>query len=169
LSLHNQFEEEEMRIDGLDELLKALGHFATPDATAETVKPALAATAEEIRSYLARYPRKPSYPLRWASMRQKFYVLYVLRKGMGPYRRSTDPGSQRLQASWAVEQNERWRVIVGTRVTYAPYVQGKEKQQPFHADTGWVTDEAAVQRTVASGVLGDNIMAAVQKAFASAR
>jgi hypothetical protein len=154
-----------MRIEGLDRLMKALDRFATARAVADTIKPALTATGEVIRSYLVRYPGKPSYPLRWASQRQRFYVLYVLRKNLGPYKRTTDPMSQRLQASWAVEYNRPWRVIVGTRVTYAPYVQGRDKQQPYHADTGWITDEVAMQRTIDSGVLQDNMISVVRKAL----
>jgi len=154
-----------MRIDGLDKLTRALDRFATRPAVMDTVNPALVAAGEEIRSHLVRYPRPPRYPLRWASRKQRFYVLFVLRKGLGAYQRTTDPMSQRLQASWAVAR-DAGRVLVGTRATYAPYVQSAQAQQPFHADTGWTTDEQAVQRVIESGALQDNILRVIDKTFA---
>jgi hypothetical protein len=154
-----------MRIEGLDGLMKILDRFAEPKALADTLRPALAAAGEEVRSHLVRYPGKPSYPLRWASARQRFYVLYILRRGLGPYQRGTDPMSQRLQASWTVDTRRDFSAVVGTRVTYAPYVQSRLYQQPFHRATGWVTDEEAVQRTTESGALREHLLSVVRKAM----
>jgi hypothetical protein len=69
------------------------------------------------------------------------------------YTRESDPMSQRLLASWAVEGQAGGGAIVGTKATYAPWVQSAEKQQGMHSATGWVTDEAAVRQVEASGVI----------------
>lgn len=153
-----------MKIDGYDELKRKLDRFVTKQGVLSVVAPALVTTGEEIRNVLSQYPSPPRYPLRWASQQQKFYVLRVLRKGVGPYRRTTDPMSQRLQASWVVSRHDLpHRVVVGTRVTYARYVQSARAQQPFHKDTGWTTDAQAVQYVFENDVLHKNIFDAVNK------
>jgi len=150
-----------VRIEGLDALRAALLALADEDL----YKSAMWAIGEEIRSEVARYPGPPKYPLRWASRKQRFYVLRVLRKNLGPYVRRYDPMSQNLGQSWAVAEHGRTGVVVGTRATYAPYVQSAEHQQPFHADTGWVTDEQAVRRVMDDGVVGDILRDTLKRAL----
>jgi hypothetical protein len=130
----------------------------------ETKRGALWAIGEEIRDHIARYPPPPRYPLRWASQKQKFYVLRILRKNLGKYVRRFDPMSQDLGGSWTVAWDAN-RVVVGTRVTYAPYVQSAKHQQPFHRDTGWVTDEQVVKEVKASKVIEEIVSEALRNAW----
>ncbi len=147
-------------IVGLEDVLAALARL--PGAFSLAGR----AIGEEIRHWLSRYPPPPRYPLRWASAKQKFFVTRVLRKNMGPYVRRFDPMSQDLMHSWVVDTSRLpEEVVVGTRVTYAPYVQSAEKQQPFHKDTGWITDKEAIQRARDTGAVNDAIQRALDRAL----
>jgi hypothetical protein len=139
-----------IRIDGLDELRRAVD----PARFARAVVGIRLGVAEKVRDAIARYPGPPRHPIRWASAKQKRWFFAALREGEieAPYVRQSSLTSQRLGPSWAVAEEGR---IVGTRVTYAPYVQSAEHQQPFHADTGWRTDRQAVAEIVAAGAVGE--------------
>jgi len=62
------------------------------------------------------------------------------------------PKSQKLGATW-LGSTERTRRdgsdsilgIVGTNVTYAPWVQSERFQTAMHRETGWKTDQAVAQ------------------------
>ena len=43
--------------------------------------------------------------------------------------------------------------LVRTRVSYAPWVQSDEFQQPMHAATGWTTDKQATDDVQHSGAV----------------
>jgi len=148
-------------IEGLDRVAAALTALASPTV----YRAAMRTIGEQVRACIARYPGPPSHPLRWASNKQKFYVTRILRKNSGPYVRRFDPMSQNLGQSWAVDQEGGGEIVVGTRVTYAPYVQSARKQQPFHGDTGWVTDERAVQEVAESGAVSEILRAALRRAL----
>lgn len=139
-----------MSIEGLEKLQKRLDELSGARLQERTQAAALA-IGEGIRANLARYPGPVKYPIRWASRKQRFYVLRVLRADLGPYVRNSDPQSQRLGPSWTVEPAGRYGAVIGTRVTYAPFVQSAERQQPFHRETGWVTDRQAVDEYRQSG------------------
>jgi hypothetical protein len=63
-----------------------------------------------------------------------------------PYRRGSSPGSKDLQNSWNVRtDNQGFRAIVGTGVSYARLVQDKAKQATYHKITGWPTTEDIVK------------------------
>lgn len=84
---------------------------------------------------LRTYPRKPHYPLRWASERQRKYVMAMLRRQDNlPYQRTGG-----LRRGWDVEvkinPTTAFLVIVNDSPA-AQYVMG-DRQQPFHKDTGW--------------------------------
>jgi len=106
--------------------------------------------AEDIRARIAKYPGPVKYPILWTSNRQR-RAYFAKRGGDLPYTRQSDTWSQRLGPSWATE-NRGVDAVVGTRVTYAPWVQSKEKQQPMHAKTGWITDEEAIQASMGARV-----------------
>lgn len=129
---------------------------------AVVLQPAFLAIGNEVKAAIGVYPGPVRYPIQWKSERQRRYF-FAQRQGALPYVRSSDAESQRLGPSWAVEL-QPFGVIVGTRVTYAPFVQDAERQQPFHRNTGWKTDEQAVTETVESGVIpriiGDAVMGA---------
>lgn len=111
---------------------------------------ALTAIGEELRDKIAEYPKSPKYPIKWTSRKQFFYVWFILLK-QEPYKRIVHPMSQALGKSWAVEVNGL-SGFVGTRVTYAPFVQSAKNQQPMHKATGWKTDEQAVKEMSASTI-----------------
>ena len=127
-------------VHGADELIAKLGRFPG-------VIPAVTrAVAESLRSILATYPGPVAKPIQWTSPKQRaWYIGERRRQGLGPYRRQSDPWSQRLGPSWATE-NRGQDAAVGTRVTYAPWVQSAKLQQPMHAATGWVTDKQAIDQ-----------------------
>lgn len=128
-------------IKGDADLLRKLERFhpqVIPDLTR--------GVAEELRDKIAKEPGPVSRPIRWASRKQKIWYIAARRAaGLGPYVRNSDPWSQRLGPSWATA-NRGQDAIVGTRVTYAPWVQSEESQQPMHKATGWVTDKQAIDQ-----------------------
>ncbi len=142
-----------VRVDGVEKLDRVIARVHS--GMARAIGAATFAIGQQIQRTIAVYPPRPRYPLRWASAQQrKAYVEMRRARKLGPYRRMTDPFSQHLGKKWTVERLGRMGAMVGTTVTYAPYVQSAQRQQPFHADTGWITDEEAVQRVSESGVVG---------------
>ena len=123
--------------------------FSIPLAVA--LQPAFLAIGNEVKAAIAVYPGPVRYPIQWASEKQRRYF-FAHRQGALPYVRSSDAESQRLGPSWAVEL-QPFGVIVGTRVTYAPFVQDAERQQPFHRNTGWKTDQKAAQEVAEGGMI----------------
>ena len=103
-----------------------------PAAVLNRIPVALVAAANHIKGKVNVYPGPPHHPLRWASLRQK---RYVLARGNLPYKRG-GIGSQRLSASWSIIGESRQATLI-SRATYAQYVLGPDHQQPFHKDTGW--------------------------------
>ena len=128
-------------IHGLDKLIAKYGKGADP-----IIKALTRGIAEDIRARMAKYPGKVKYPIQWASDAQR-RAYFAKRKGMGPYVRQSDSWSERLGPSWATE-NRGLDAVVGNKATYAPWVQSKERQQPMHKNTGWVTDKDAIQAAI---------------------
>lgn len=136
-----------VQIEGVERLERGLNAL-----TAERFRQRLKFTVGElVRAAIAQYPGPPKYPLRWASRKQRLWFLRAAREGRVevPYRRQFSPTSQRLGPSWSVV-TRGGQTFVGTRVTYAPYVQSAQHQQPFHRDTGWKTDEQAAREVAES-------------------
>lgn len=147
-----------VKIEGLNRIQQRLG---VPLKV--VLQPAFLAAGHHLRSLIAQYPGPVKYPIRWKSAKQKRWY-FANRRGALPYVRQTDPDSQRLGPSWAVSQ-DGLRVVVGTRVTYAPFVQDADRQQPFHHDTGWVTDREAVEKLIADEVIEKACRKAIRAAF----
>jgi len=125
---------------GADELLAKLAKFPG------VIPAATRAIAEALKGILAVYPGPVKKPIAWASRRQMIWYTNARRKaGLGPYTRGSDPWSQALGKSWATD-NRGDNAVVGTRVTYAPWVQSDKQQQPMHKATGWVTDKQAIEK-----------------------
>jgi hypothetical protein len=116
----------------------------------------------ELENILKQSPGRPSYPLRWASVRQrKWYFAMRRAKGLDPkYRRISDPMSQKLEQRW-VTKSTPTETIVGNPAEYGPYVQSSEFQSEMHADTGWTTDEQAYQKLERNGVVGRIVTQAI--------
>lgn len=131
----------EISLNGADRLIRKLERFHP-----EVIPAATRAIAEALKGYLAKYPGPVAKPIKWASMRQMIWYTNARKAaGLGPYRRNSDPWSQRLGPSWATA-NRGSDAVVGTRVTYAPWVQSDKQQQPMHKATGWVTDKQAIEK-----------------------
>jgi len=134
-----------VEIKGLDKLLAKLGKGATP-----VLRTLTRGIAEELKAELDVTPPKVKYPIVWASDKQRRWW-FATHKGKMPYSRGQS--GQLLNKSWTTEQRGEAGAAVGTRVTYAPWVQSGRQQQPMHANTGWVTDEQAVKKVNESGVV----------------
>ncbi|MBU0495048.1 MAG: hypothetical protein KKA73_13435 [Chloroflexi bacterium] len=138
--------------EGFDELIRDLE--AVDYAAAGQV--AAVAGAEEVRGVMTPYPPQPA-----PANPDRYYV-----RGYGQRWKRKDGSeggrqtSEQLGQSWAVEQ-EGTGAILGTRVSYAPPVQGAETQTGRHAATGWKTDEQAVNEVLESGVIDDMLFDAV--------
>jgi hypothetical protein len=132
-------------IRGLEQLRAKLGKGADP-----IIKALTRGIAEDLRARIAKYPGPVKHPIEWASPAQRG-AYFAKRKGMGPYTRGSDSWSEKLGPSWATE-NRGLDAVVGTRVSYAPWVQSKERQQPMHRNTGWVTDEEVIRAAIDENV-----------------
>lgn len=110
---------------------------------------ALMLLGERTRSAIARYPGPVKRPIRWVHKRQRA-AFFAKMRSLGeqpPYRRSISRGSQRLGKSYVVIPTSSG-VVVKSRATYSGYVQAKQRQQPFHKATKWITDEMAVKTVI---------------------
>jgi len=147
-----------LRIEGLDQLRRKLGRGVEPAISAATL-----AIAEEVRSEMGRYPGPSHSPVLWKSQKQKA-AYFASRKGLPlKYSRQSDPMSQRLGPSWFSAKHGSIGAKAATRVSYAPWVQSKERQSPQHAATGWRTDEQAIKRVVESGAVQRILKQAVRR------
>ena len=140
-----------IEVHGVD---AAIAHLS-PVALALALKVGYLAIGEEVRNIIATYPGSVRLPFVWKSAKQKRFF-FAMRAGNLPYVRNSDAMSQRLGPSWTV-QGDATGAVVGTRATYAPYVQNVTAQQPGHVATGWKTDEQTVAEIEASNVI-DMIM-----------
>lgn len=153
-----------IRIEGADELIKRLDSIEKM----LRVKAAIKSAAVEMRGRIARAPavsRRKNWLLygnsaRAARMRRGYF--YHLNRGdiEVPYRRGFSPGSHKLSQSWAVNmRSDGWVAEIGTNVPYAHLVQDRDEQTSYHAQTGWITVQGAVN------VFGPGIMRDIEHAF----
>jgi hypothetical protein len=134
-----------IRIAGLDELLRLARTDFGP-----TLRAILLSVGKLVEGEMARAPGPVHKPIRWASEKQRRFVMAQVRR-YGPWVRESHSLSQRMLASWTVRAESDTRVVVGNKATYGPWVQGADYQQPMHKATGWVTDEAALSAVARSG------------------
>ena len=146
-------------IRNLDAVMRTIGTDIKP-----AIRAASLAIGEEIRGKLAVYPGPVKYPIQWASEKQRRFY-FAMRAGKLPYVRNSDAQSQRIGPSWTTARRGDIGAVVGTRATYAPWVQDSERQQPFHRNTGWITDKAAVGLVQKAGHLKDIITDAIMHAL----
>lgn len=127
-----------IRIEGIDRLLKKLGRMGSA-----VYKPAIAEAATHIKSVLEVYPPRRYGKQPFKTARQRAYVMWALNEGLIeiPYRRGLSPGSQALGRRWTIEFRDNGKTaIVGNNVRYGPLVQGADTQSRYHQLTGWKTD-----------------------------
>ncbi len=133
-----------IQIEGLDKLIAKIKKLEELDA----IKPAMKAGAEHIKGTLDDYP--PSGP--WNSpMSRNWYE-----RGYGPHWTLKDGtvhsrrASQMLNRSWSISQeNGGLTQIVGTKVSYGPFVMDEDKQTWFHKAHGWKTIQTVAREQTA--------------------
>lgn len=141
-------------VDGEERVRQILDALSGPELM-RLLRGGLRAAGEHLRSLIAIYPSPASHPVAWVSERQRRWWFASRGKANLPpyYVRKSDAWSQDLLNSWSVEVTDD-AVVVGTRCTYAPYVQSEESQTAQHRATGWKTDKEAVREFEDSDVLG---------------
>lgn len=139
---------------------------ANMDKLPRTMQTAALKIAAQAGTWLSRYPRRNTGPVKWASEKQRrWYHAMRRREGLpARYTRRADPMSQRLGQSWAAETRPNG-AMVGTRATYALWVQSSEYQQPMHQDTGWTTDEQVIDKLKKSGIIEKIVNAELKALF----
>jgi len=131
-----------LQVHGLEELRKEFLQW--PDKLEQGTKATMKGATEILRQYVADYP-PASYANVPPGRNGRWYV-----RGFGT-RTVTGkayPTSQNLGRSWVTEVRgvgREVRGILGTRVTYAPFVQDAERQAQFHRRRGWPTVQEALK------------------------
>lgn len=125
--------------------------------------------AAAVQDVLAPYPRHTPRPQPFVSPRQRRGFFAKLRSGeiQVPYRRGSSPSSETLNRKWDIR-----RVQLGARLRnlarYSGLVHGRKRQTKYHARTGWVREDIAVQKVMQSGeakrIMADAIGAALKEA-----
>lgn len=131
---------------------KALDRLSAVEAT-RAIQAITFAAGELLRDVISPYPPPPKRPLAWSSPAQRAAYIAMRRAAGLPlrYTRLGDPMSQRLLQKWNVSPLDRHDAVLSNEATYAYWVQSAEGQQPFHKETGWITDVEAIERLIASG------------------
>lgn len=112
------------------------------------VKSVLEALALYLKGKVSQYPPRQSltrqqvYGQTWKSVKQRRWFFAALRRGAIdiPYRRGQSAQSENLGQSWTISVSKN-QARIGTRVSYAPWVQSRAKQTKFMRAMGWQTVE----------------------------
>jgi hypothetical protein len=129
----------EVRIEGLDELLKKLDNLQQ----LKTVKAGIKSAAVYIQGVLKEYPPRKHIPLSavggWKSEKQRRWFFANLREGkiQVPYKRTKALGHR-----WTIQtQDAGFTAIVGNNTPYGPFVMGAGQQTEMMKMIGWKTTE----------------------------
>jgi hypothetical protein len=134
-----------LKLEGARELVEKLRELG---ADIEDLSGQIAErVGRQIKQRLTREPPPNREPMTFVSAKQRAWFFWALEEGVieVPYRRSVSPTSQNLSQSWTVRRRGSG-AEVGTKVTYARYVQSEEDQAPRHA--AWPTDASAIEDTL---------------------
>ena len=132
----------QIRIEGLDKLQAAITQI--PNEVQSGLRAAMKGSTELVRSGVATYPpeteanRPPGINGRW----------YVRGFGTRTVTGQEYATSEVLGRSWGTDIQgfgASIKGIVGTRASYAPWVQDEEQQAPFHRRRGWPTVEGVLE------------------------
>ncbi len=127
-----------IRVEGLDKLLKKLGKMGP-----QVYKPALAEAGAHIKSVMASYPAQMTgrkQPPK--TLRQRLFLIYAIREGLisVPYRRTGGLGRR-----WTVEfRDNGLTAVVGNNAPQVRLMHAAGEQSRFHAAGGWKTDKQVV-------------------------
>jgi hypothetical protein len=120
-----------------------------PQSYQRALDRALLASGKEVLKIAAKEPGPSVQPVEWKSEKQRRFYFAMRREwGLPPkYTRSS-----RLRTSWVARRNDATSLIVAPTARYAMFVQGNW-QQPFHRNTGWITDRQIKTEFIDSGKL----------------
>lgn len=114
-----------------------------PKLTATALKRTTKAVKKKYLTPLSTEPGPPDYPIQWASLRQKIYVIAMLRaQGNLPYERSHD-----LSTGWQILDNFKdfdGSLLLVNDVPYVVYVQ-EAQAQPFHVNRWTQKDDVIAE------------------------
>jgi len=138
-----------IQIDGLDRIERKLNTLAN----AEYMKGAMTAAVSHIKDGIAEYPPSTAantpYQRRWYE--RNWGSKWMRADGTVAGRKS----SEMLGKSWTTRVRDRGLTgVVGTKVSYAPFVQDKTRQARFHAARGWKTVQDVIRERKARVVKG---------------
>ena len=144
----------ELQVKGLMELRAKLGKVKF----SEVFTPIMTAATVAAKGKIAKYP--PSSAAN-SSGQKRWYE-----RGYGSKWRVKDGSihgrktSQMLGKSWTTKvEDGGMRGIVGTKVTYAPWVQDRNRQASYHRRRGWVTVQDVAEK------YGAEIVAKLERAI----
>lgn len=108
-------------------------------------------------------PGPAVHPIAWTSPKQRRYVMAMIRKGVirSPYVR-THALSQSWKLMLVYDPNGIVSVVMVNTSSVVDFVEGN-RQQGFHADTGWFYANDKAQEWV--GIITDEMETALIKAF----
>ncbi len=152
------------RAEGFDKIQRMLARLTGPEL-AKAVKVAGRKIGTAIKVRLMRYPGRPSYPLRWASQKQRAWY-FAARKADGlpiEYTRMSDPWSSQLKTSWEVAAQGATDTLVGSRAPESVWTQSSEFQTEMHKATGWQTEEQVIAQLDQSGVIIKTVVGEIGK------
>lgn len=126
-----------IEIKGLDKLVKKINKLEQMD----TVKAALKNAAIFLAGEMAEYPSQ-------TAANQPPVPYYI--RGRGTQTGSRNLGNsedlgQKWQGAKPRVSNKGFTVVIGTNVSYAPYVQSDEFQARWMKDIGWQTDKTVLE------------------------
>lgn len=133
-----------IRIEGAEELIKRITTIEQMKRVKASIHEAAIFLEGKIRQYPTRSSR-PNWMLRGNSakaQRMRAGFFYHLKHGEidVPYRRGQSRNSEKLGQSWTTRtENQGFRAIIGTGVSYARLVQDHAQQTSYHRQTGWIT------------------------------
>jgi hypothetical protein len=130
------------KVEGLDKLAKKLDSIGD----LKFLKAIMRAAGETIKKHIAKYP-----PASSANSPQGPGTSYYVR-GQGTHYERVGGGesvyktSETLGRSWTTAVKDNGLTVeVGTKVSYARYVQDRDKQTWFHEARGWTTAQTVIE------------------------
>lgn len=125
----------DVKITGIDELVKKLGEVKTAEFLRKPMQAALSVLEEDAKTYPPASGKKQ--PFKTAKQRRWFFAALKRGEITVPYRRTRTLGrawNRKISVSGG-----RVVGVLGNPVAYAPYVMENAKQSRYHSGT-WKTD-----------------------------
>lgn len=97
-----------------------------------------------VKSYISTYPRQRRGPQPFKTPKQRRFFFWAVRHKViqVPYFRGLNPKSKKLGQSWTLKmRNNDREAVIGSNVSYGPWVQDEKKQSKYHKKSGWPTTQ----------------------------